>query len=361
MIDLAVFEKIPLRIFAVIILIFFLTGIAGFFARRFLNKIKTSNEENKWLQAFGSALSRPLPWLIWGYGVLLIAEVMSEANQFPLLEEYINQGRLCFFIGGFTWVLYRWKTESEELLFQSVFLEKTKSDKALFGAVSKLTSVVIFSISSLMVLDIFGVPLTTLMTLGGIGSLTIGWAGKDVVVNFFGGLMIFITRPFAVDDWIYLPNKSGFEGVVEHIGWYQTRIRTFSRRPTYFPNGLFLDAIIENPGRMYNRQIKAVIGLRYDDIAVVKSVVDDIEKMLKEHPDIAKDQILMVHFLAFGPTSLDLQIYCFTRTTVWSEYRDIQQDVFLRTASIVASHGAEIAFPTQTLHIQQEPPAPQHV
>jgi MscS family membrane protein len=183
-----------------------------------------------------------------------------------------------------------------------------------------------------------------------VGALAVSWAAKDIVANFFGGLMIFINRPFARGEWIRSPNKN-FEGVVEKIGWYMTQIRTFDRRPMFVPNQLFIDAILENPGRMYNRRIKFDLGIRYDDMAVLQAVREGIERMLKAHADIDHSQTLMVHFVEYGPYSLNINIYCFCRTTNWAEYRRVQEDVLLRVGQIVTDLGAEIAFPTQTLHL----------
>ena len=72
--------------------------------------------------------------------------------------------------------------------------------------------------------------------------------------------------------------------------------------------------------------------------------------MLLEHPDIAQDRTLIVNFNHMGPSSLDFFLYTFTKTTNWIEYHGIKEDVLLRVLAIVAEHGAEIAFPTQTIH-----------
>ena len=59
----------------------------------------------------------------------------------------------------------------------------------------------------------------------------------------------------------------------------------------------------------------------------------------------------MVNFNQFGASSLDFFVYCFTHTTVWTEYHRIKEEVLLHIADIIARHGGEIAFPTRTLHV----------
>ena len=81
-----------------------------------------------------------------------------------------------------------------------------------------------------------------------------------------------------------------------------------------------------------------------------------IEKMLIDHSEIDTGKTLMVNFNAFGPSSLDFFIYTFTRTTNWESYHDIKEQVLLKVLEIIDKHGAEIAFPTQTVHIEPGPP-----
>ncbi len=106
---------------------------------------------------------------------------------------------------------------------------------------------------------------------------------------------------------------------------------------------------------MSNRRIKEVIGLRYDDFAVVAPICDAIRTMLREHEDIDTTQTLIVNFNLFGATSLDLMVYTFTKTVNWVEFHHVKQDVLLRIGAIIEAQGAEIAFPTQTLHVATVP------
>ena len=202
----------------------------------------------------------------------------------------------------------------------------------------------------LLVMQALGFSISGVLAFGGIGGIAVGFAAKDLLANFFGALMIFMDRPFAVGDWIRSPDKE-IEGTVEEVGWRLTRIRTFDQRPLYVPNSTFATLTVENPSRMLNRRIHETIGLRYDDMDAMPAVVSEVEAMLKSHPDIDQAATLMVNFVTFGPASLDFFIYTFTRTTVWEEYHQVKQDVLLKTAEIIERHGAEIAFPTQTLHL----------
>ena len=81
-------------------------------------------------------------------------------------------------------------------------------------------------------------------------------------------------------------------------------------------------------------------------------IVDDVHNMLLAHEDIAQERTLMVNFVTFGDSTLDFFVYTFTKTTDWATFHKVKQDVLLKIADIVAAHGAEFAFPTQTLQLE---------
>ena len=164
-------------------------------------------------------------------------------------------------------------------------------------------------------------------------------------------------RPFVVGEWIRSPDKD-LEGTVEYIGWRHTRVRAFNKNPIYVPNALFTTIVVENPTRMTNRRIKETIGLRYQDLKQLPAIVSEVRTMLMNHPEIDTDATLIVNFDEFGESSLNFFIYAFTRTTEWVRFHEIKQDVLLKVAAIIDQHGAEIAFPTRSLHIEPAEPAP---
>lgn len=346
-----------------LILIIGISFLLSLVLQRLHKRFTKSKAKNPWLSTFARAVYPPMLALIWSLALVNSFEAIISD---PLLGPFIRAEELNkeFWILGLkklaavttlAMALLRWKKGLEKAFIEKNILSDLNKDvdQALFGAISRLISIFIAVVFILMALDIMGVPIQTLVAIGGIGSLAISLAGQAVIANFFGGLMIYINRPFTVGNWIKSPNKH-FEGVVEQIGWYMTQIRTLERRPMYVPNALITDAIIENPGRMYNRRIKTNVGIRYQDIDQVEIIAKEMQEMVRAHPGIDTDLLTLVNFTAFGNFSLDLNIYCFTKTTSWAEFRIVQQEIFLKTAEIIKKHGAEMAFPTQTLHVYNE-------
>jgi len=164
--------------------------------------------------------------------------------------------------------------------------------------------------------------------------------------------MIQMDKPFSTGDWIRTTDAS-IEGMVEKIGWRMTRIRTFSKNPVYVPNSIFATIPIETPSRMTNRRIHEIIGIRYDDIAQMPSIIAEVEQLLHKHEHIDHNEACRVFFDVFNASSLDFVVYAFSTVTDSTEFKRIKGKLLLDIADIIAKHGAEIAYPTQTLHIQK--------
>ena len=229
---------------------------------------------------------------------------------------------------------------------------------------SKLLRVSVIITSLLIILQALGYSVSGVLAFGGIGGMAVAFAAKDLLANFFGGMMIYMDKPFKVGEWVRSPDRT-IEGTVEHIGWRLTRIRTFDQRPLYIPNSLFTTIVLENPSRMFNRRINEKIGIRYNDWRKMPAIVADVRQMLIDHDDIETDaRTLIVNFDTYGASHIEFFIYTFTKTTNWVRFHESKQDVLMKIMEIVEQHGAEFAFPTRTLHMvsdddqQDTPPAP---
>jgi MscS family membrane protein len=330
--------------------ILLLTGVVRYVASRSLAKVQQRADQtvNVWDDALVAAIRKPLNLGIWIMGISFAIDSMGLEAQAEIFT-LTNQARdvavvwlLIWFAIGFTENVERGFVEGKH---------GDKVDATTAAAVAKLLRAAIIISGALMALQTFGFSISGVLALGGVGGIAIGFAARSLLANFFGALMIFLDRPFSVGDWIRSPDRS-IEGTVEFIGWRVTQIRTFDQRPLYVPNSVFTEVSVENPSRMKNRRIFETFGIRYDDLPQMRTIVADVHAMLAAHEDIAQDRTLMVNFVTFGASSLDFFVYTFTKTTDWATFHQVKQDVLLRIADIVAAHGAEFAFPTQTLHVQ---------
>ncbi|WP_284455451.1 mechanosensitive ion channel family protein [Alloalcanivorax xenomutans] len=317
---------------------------------------------SKWDDVLIEALRLPLRLVTWVIGLSVAAEMLYDVSESALFE-HVGMVRRVAFIAIIAMFANRLITGIEHNLTDPGRMKKPM-DTTTAAAVSKLLRVSVIITSLLIILQALGYSVSGVLAFGGIGGMAVAFAAKDLLANFFGGMMIYMDKPFKVGEWVRSPDRT-IEGTVEHIGWRLTRIRTFDQRPLYIPNSLFTTIVLENPSRMFNRRINEKIGIRYNDWRKMPAIVADVRQMLIDHDDIETDaRTLIVNFDTYGASHIEFFIYTFTKTTNWVRFHEIKQDVLMKIMEIVEQHGAEFAFPTRTLHMvsdddqQDTPPAP---
>lgn len=349
-----------LQVFLIVLLALF----ANFIARKLLDRLERQLAKTKtlWDDALIFAARLPLTTAIWVIGLgwaVKVAQSVADAVIFQAIDSLL----FIAIIALITWFLVRFvKAAEQNLIEHQKEIEHDSEaplDEQTVQAIAKLFRLAIIITAALVILQTLGYSISGVLAFGGIGGIAVGFAAKDLLANFFGGLMIYLDRPFSLGDWVRSPDKE-IEGTVEYIGWRLTRIRTFDKRPLYIPNATFTQISVENPSRMTNRRIRETIGVRYDDAGVVEKIVSDVKAMLSEHAEIDNNQTLMVNLNGFGASSLDFFIYCFTHTTDWKTFHKIKQDVLVKILAIIDNNNAEVAYPTRVVNVQQiEVPEPE--
>ncbi len=334
-----------------VFVVVFLTLLLNFFLKKILVKIHAQLRKTNtyWDDAFIDAILSPLSLLIWILGLIFAAEIVRVETEAPifLVTPVIRTIGVIFCLA---WFLVRFIQRIEENIIYHKTQAEVSFDRTTVDAIGKLLRISVIITAILVALQSLGYSVSGVLAFGGVGGLVIGLAAKDLLANFFGGLMVYLDRPFSVGDWIRSPDKE-IEGTVEKIGWRLTVIRTFDKRPLYVPNSVFTMIAVENPARMTNRRIFETVGIRYADAGKMADIVAAVKKMLIEHDEIDTSQTLIVNFNKFAASSLDFFIYALTKTTNWTKFHEVKQDVLLKTIHIIEEHGAECAFPTSTIHL----------
>jgi MscS family membrane protein len=335
------------QVFAVLIV----TQILSSVTTRVLRRLERGLRETRtfWDNALFWAANKPATVLIWLLGLsyaIDIAHRVSGAAIFGLAGPLRSMGVIAVLM----WFLLRFIRRAETSFIAFKTAEDVTFDKTTVLAISKLLRVSVLITGLLVILQTMGFSISGVLAFGGIGGIAIGFAAKDLLANFFGGLMIYMDRPFNVGDWVRSPDRE-IEGTVEEIGWRLTRIRTFDKRPLYLPNSIFNTISIENPSRMTNRRIYETVGIRYEDAGKMAAITSDVKAMLKAHPEIDQSGAMIVNFNTFAASSLDFFVYAMTKTTNWFRYHEVKEDVLLKILEIIEKHGAECAFPTSTIHL----------
>jgi len=289
--------------------------------------------------------------------LLIAARILQPHTGAVVFQvEWLQLAQQLLLVASATWFAFRLVTGFEQAFINHRREANRDFDITTVSVLARIVRIAVVVTGVLTALSILEIPISGLLAAGGVGGIAIGLAARDLLANFFGGFMVFMDRPFSVGDWVRSPDRD-IEGVVQKMGWRVTTIMKFDRRPMYVPNATFTTITVENPSRMTHRRIFEHVGVRYDDFAQVKAIVDSIRSMLQAHEEIAAEETLIVHFNQFGASSLDIMVYCFTRTRQWLEYHRVREDILLKIGGIVEAHGAEIAFPTRTLKLDSVPAA----
>lgn len=297
-----------------------------------------------WDDALVYSVRAPASVIVWIIGLSFVGSVLNFKATATMRSVGI--------IVVVAWALIRFIRQVEDRVIGAGEISEKKIDRTTAYAIAQLVRVSVLITAFLVGLETLGFNISAILAFGGIGGIAVGFAAKDMLANFFGGLMIYLDRPFAVGDWVRSSDRN-IEGTIERIGWRLTVIRTFDKRPLYVPNSVFASIAVENPSRMSHRRIYETVGIRYDDVDKLPAIINEVKAMLQAHPDIAQDQTMIVNFNQFAASSLDFFVYTFTKTTNWIEYHKVKQDVLLKVSDIIRRHDAEIAFPTSTLHVPE--------
>lgn len=197
------------------------------------------------LQTLVEASKKPLDVLICIFCIIAIIDTIN-AN-----SSLMNSSKILIFILIGTWLLLRNLQKTEEYLINLVSQrehKQLKKKKTTIIIMCRMLKMLVFLFTGLMMMQALHVDVTGFIAMGGASTLILGFAAKELLANFFGGLMIFMDEQFMIGDSIKVPSQN-VDGIVEDIGWRLTTIRTKEQSVIYLPNSLFLTIGIENFSR----------------------------------------------------------------------------------------------------------------
>ncbi len=299
------------------------------------------------------ALAGPLGLIALVLGAYLAFRILATAQ-----PELLDPGRtimkiLIVLVAGLA--LFRLADAVSVGMMEIAGRTESRLDDQLIPLLRKTAKVLIAIMIFVLTVQNLGYSVSGLLAGLGIGGLAFALAAKDTIANVFGSVTILIDRPFSTGDWV---TADGADGVVEEIGLRSTRIRTFAKTLVSIPNQQLANATIENHSLMPKRRVKMTVGVTYDtDSRQMSELVERVESLLRSRQDIHQEFIL-VKFIEFGASSLDLFVYYFSVSTDWVEHLRVRQEVNLAIMDIVEQMGLSIAFPTRTVHLVGDGAAP---
>ena len=217
--------------------------------------------------------------------------------------------------------------------------------------IQKALAVLVIVFGALMVVKSLGVDVGAALTGLGIGGLAFAFAAQDTIANLFGSFVVVLDHPFQVGDYVRI---GAYEGMVEDIGLRSTRLRASDRTLIVVPNKTAAAEGVSNFTRMPQRRVDQRIGLTYNTRPEqMEAVLADIRGILRAHSGVHPD-FIAVNFTDYGDSSLDISIIYFTADPDYRRHLVVREQVNLQIMRAVAARGLSFAFPTQTLHVEDE-------
>jgi MscS family membrane protein len=217
--------------------------------------------------------------------------------------------------------------------------------------IKKTLGVILVVLAAITIAQRMGIDVKAFIAGLGIGGLAFALAAQDTLANFFGSLVVAVDRPFRVGEFVRIGTA---EGTVEDIGLRSTKLRTGARTQVVIPNRMVANEIVTNLSRMPQRRVDQTIGLTYHTTPEqMQALLEDIRGMLRADPAVHQ-QLIAVNFTGYSESSLEIQIVYFATDPDWQRHLDLRERINLKIMRAVAARGLAFAFPTQTLHVEDE-------
>ncbi len=320
------------------------------------------------IEAILLSTRKPILYLIGFWGIDLATNALLYKTTFKVS---VDQLGFLVYTGLYVYLLFNLIDSVTSARFEQIDKRNQEYSKELVLLFSQVLRMLIFLLALTLGLSHFGINVTAIVSTLGIGGLAFAMAAKDSLANFFGGLNIMIDGIFKMGDWIKVDNV---EGTVVEIGLRSTTVRTFDNALITMPNSLVSTASVLNwSRRAVGRRIKMHVGVTYEsNMQDIRKALEDIRIMLAEHPDIAsahhdnlkkrsmkgKHRFLshadlqgvkatqLVFLDKYNDFSIDILIYCFSKTVDWAEWLEVKEDVLFKISDILEANNLSFAYPT---------------
>jgi len=298
--------------------------------------------------------------------------LVSEATTLSKTTPWFNTAYLAIF----TFLLYAFLKNAIHFYADNLFEKYPNVRKEMIDFLLRIGKVIVILFVLLFLFMQLGFDIQAILASLGIGGIAVALAAKDTLTNFFGSLNIITDNSFSQGDWI---QAGDIEGTVVDIRMRTTRIRTFANAMITVPNAQLANTSILNwSKRRVGRRIKMSLGITYSSkMSDIQQLVVDIKEMLTHHEGIATAKIqvddkvrnsnllkkedligvkktLLVYIDEYDASSINILIYCFSRSPDWETWLEVKEDVIVKLNELVIKNNCDFAFPTQSIIFTKE-------
>ncbi len=341
------------RLMIGIAILFFFFVLRSLIARFLIYELKvlTKRTETLYDDMLLEALAEPFKLIPIAFGIFFAGQTLQLEGTPALLVNNLVISLVTFII---FWGLYKITDPLAKALTQFEHV----LTKPLTNWLVRALKVIFVVIGAAAVLEVWGIQVAPLIAGAGLFGVAIALGAQDMFKNLIAGISIIVERRFSPGDWIKVSGV--VEGTVENIGFRSTTVRQFDKAEVYVPNAKLSDDAVVNFTKMTHRRIYWKIGVEYRTTKdQLKLIRDQIEEFILGHEDFAKPPAVstFVRIDSFNDSSIDIMVYCFTKTTIWGEWLKLKEELAYRIKDIVEDEaGTGFAFPSQSLYVESLPP-----
>ncbi|KDP29764.1 hypothetical protein JCGZ_18699 [Jatropha curcas] len=341
---------------AIGIIIFAVWGL-GPVLRQSRNLLLHKNDNNwKKSRTYYVMTSYIQPLLLWT-SATLICRVLDPVV-LPTEASQVVKQRLLHFVRSLSTVLaFAYCLSSVIQQAQKFFMESnepsdTRNMGFQFAGKAVYSAVWVAAVSLFM--ELLGFSTQKWLTAGGLGTVLLTLAGREIFTNFLSSAMIHATRPFVVNEWIQTKIE-GYEvsGTVEHVGWWSpTIVRGEDREAVHIPNHKFTVNVVRNLSQKTHWRIKTHLAISHLDAHKINNIVADMRKVLAKNPQVEQQRLHRRVFLDnVNPENQALLILvsCFVKTSHHEEYLCVKEAILLDLLRVISHHRARLATPIRTV------------
>lgn len=318
-------------------------------------------------------IRRPMEIMLILINLELAIYIYHDFNSFEFSGKLFNMLYAFFF----TLITYKVLNAIADIKILDLDQSDKKIKHEVINVAIKIVNFLIWILGLLLILHFAGANLTAVLSGLGIGGFAVAIAARESLSNFFGTISILLSDTFSQGDWIVVDDK---QGIVVEIGLRVTTLRTFDNALIAIPNAILANDSVKNwSKRTIGRRIKMNVGVKYDSKAKdIQNAVSQIREMLKNHSGIATQgsdyqhakrkharlvskeddlgvkKTLLVYLDEFSDSSINILVYCFSKTTKWNEWLEIKEDVMYKIMDILEENSLEFAFPSISYYHENE-------
>ncbi|KAL9268262.1 Mechanosensitive ion channel protein 2, chloroplastic-like protein [Drosera capensis] len=295
------------------------------------------------------------PLLLWT-GAMLICRALDPIL-LPTEASLVVKQRLLRFVQSLsTVVAFAYCLSGLIQQTQKFFMETSDATDARnmgFHFAGRAVDTAVWVAAASLFMELLGFSTQKWLTAGGLGTVLLTLAGREIFTNFLSSVMIHATRPFVVDEWIQTKIE-GVEvsGTVEHMGWWSpTIIRGDDREAVHIPNHQFTVNVVRNLSQKTHWRIKTHLAISHLDADKINIIVANMRKVLAKNPQVEQKKLHRRVFLDNVETenqALPILISCFVKTSHFQEYLCVKEEILLDLLRVISHHGARLATPIRT-------------